>query len=256
MRFCKILATYLLPLIPYLLLTGASSITLPDIETALIAQKYDDARRMSQTLMAQTRNPAEKSQAQYYFAVSCLHLAQYASAREAFAAVMSAHPANNLYEKAALGEIDGYYLDGIYDAALKKAQSFRKKNFRSDVLSLVYLKIARANLKLANWPQAKEYLEKIIKEFPDSLEVRAARDLLSEKQYFTVQVGAFKERPMAETLVRELSSKGDYTYIVETNTADGKKIYRVRVGQMSALGDARKLQTKLSQLGYSTLIYP
>ena len=103
---------------------------------------------------------------------------------------------------------------------------------------------------------AKEYLQKIIKEYPDSFESRVARQLLDEKQYFTVQVGAFTEQARAERLVKELIQRKEYAYIVETKSPDGKNFFRVRVGQMTALKDAQALESKLSGLGYPTRIYP
>jgi cell division septation protein DedD len=124
------------------------------------------------------------------------------------------------------------------------------------MMSLIYLKAARANLKLARWTKAREFLQKIQKEYPDSFENGVAKRLLDEKQYFTVQVGAFTEQPRAERLVQELIERKEYAYIVETKSPDGTLFYRVRVGQMTALKDAQVLETKLSGFGYPTLIYP
>ncbi|NTV29311.1 MAG: SPOR domain-containing protein, partial [Candidatus Omnitrophica bacterium] len=60
----------------------------------------------------------------------------------------------------------------------------------------------------------------------------------------------------ARRLVEELGRRNEYAYMVETKGAGGKPMYRVRVGQLSTLNDARELEAKLSGLGYPTLIYP
>ena len=109
---------------------------------------------------------------------------------------------------------------------------------------------------LARWGKAREFLQKILTEYPESFESRVARQLLDEKQYFTVQVGAFLEKERAEKLVSDLIKRQEYAYTIETKTADGKLFYRVRVGHMTALKDAQELEVKLSGFGYPTRIYP
>jgi cell division septation protein DedD len=121
---------------------------------------------------------------------------------------------------------------------------------------LITLKVARANLKLARWKKARELLQKIIADYPESFESNIARQLLEEKQYFTVQVGAYADKARAEKMVQELLDKKEYAYVVETRSNDGKTLFRVRVGQLSTLKDARALENKLSGQGYPTLIYP
>ncbi|MBF0485563.1 MAG: SPOR domain-containing protein, partial [Candidatus Omnitrophica bacterium] len=89
-----------------------------------------------------------------------------------------------------------------------------------------------------------------------TFEAITAKQLLEEKQYFTVQVGAFADKGRAEKLVAELIARKEYAYIVETKASDTRSYYRVRVGQLSTLKDAQALETKLAGLGYPTLIYP
>ena len=57
-------------------------------------------------------------------------------------------------------------------------------------------------------------------------------------------------------MVDQLKSKGQYAYVVETQSAQDNKFYRVRVGQMTSLSEAKDLEIKLSGQGYPTLIYP
>ena len=87
------------------------------------------------------------------------------------------------------------------------------------------------------------------------MEAPIAQNLLEEKEFFTVQVGSFLDDNKAIQLVEDLKAKGQYVYMVET-TSQGKKFYRVRVGQMTSLSDAQTLEAKLVQSGYPTLIYP
>ena len=163
---------------------------------------------------------------------------------------------DDIHDKVAVGHIDALYLQGFYENALKEADNLISRRSNSDMLSLFYLKAARANLKLARWTRAEELLKKINVTFPESFEAGVARQLLEEKQYFTVQVGAFTEKVVAEKLVSELNKRKEYAYIVESKGTGKRPFYRVRVGQLSSLNDARELEAKLSSLGYPTLIYP
>ena len=229
---------------------------LPDIETAIMNKDYAQARELASSIIKDSNNPSEKIEAQYYYGLAQLRLGQYDDARAAFQAVMDAHPSQDIYDKAALSLIEGYYMAGYYTDALDTANQLLKKSPQSSFLSLIYLKISGAELKLMRWEDANKYLNKIVSEFPQSPEAPIAKQLLDEKQYFAVQVGSFLDKGRALTLIDDLKGSEQYAYVVETTASDGQKYYRVRVGQMSSLKDAEELKKRLDKLGYPTLIYP
>ena len=228
---------------------------LPDIEAAVMDKNYEQARALAAGLLKDTADPKQRIEAQYYLGLSQLRLGQYAQARKAFQIVMRAAPNQELYDKAALGLVEGLSMAGFYKDALKEGEALLRKSPDSQSKSLIYLKIARAHLKLMQWRNAKEYLQKIAVKFPQSFEAPIAQGLLEEKEYFTVQVGSFLDRSRAVKLTDGLKAKGQYAYIVET-TSKMKTFYRVRVGQMTSLKDAQALEFDLSHRGYPTLIYP
>jgi tetratricopeptide (TPR) repeat protein len=229
---------------------------LPDIEAAVMNKNYVQAKDLASQIIKDSNDPVERSEARYYYGLAQLRLGQYADARSAFQSVMDAHPAQDSYDKAALSLIEGFYMDGFYTDALDTASQLLKKSPSSSFLSLIYFKIAGANLKLMRWEDANKYLNKIISEFPNSPEASIAKQLLEEKQYFAVQVGSFLDKGRALSLIDDLKSNGQYAYVVETTASDGQKYYRVRVGQMSSLESAEDLKKRLDKLGYPTLIYP
>ena len=241
-----------------LMASGAclSYAAMPDIEAAVMNKDYVQARDMASQIIKDSSDPAERTKAQYYYGLAQLRLGQYADARGAFQAVMDAHPTQDIYDKAALSLIEGFYMDGFYTDALDTANQLVKKSPSSSFLSLIYFKIAGADLKLMRWEDANKYLNKILSEFPNSPEAPIAKQLLDEKQYFAVQVGSFLDKGRALTLIDDLKGSGQYAYVIETNASDGQKYYRVRVGQMSSLKDAEDLKKRLDKLGYPTLIYP
>lgn len=234
----------------------AAYAALPEIETAVMNKDYTTAKELASDVIKNTNDPAQRTEAQYYYGLSQLRLGQYADARQAFQSVMDAHPSQDVYDKAALSLTEGFYMDGQYTDALETAKDLLRRSPKSSFLSLIYFKIAGADLKLMRWEDAHNFLSKIISEFPQSPEAPVAKQLLEEKQYFAVQVGSFLDKARALALIDDLKGNGQYAYVVESTGSDGQTYYRVRVGQMSSLDDAENLKKRLDKLGYPTLIYP
>jgi tetratricopeptide (TPR) repeat protein len=237
-------------------ISSSSFAATSDIEAALMNKNYEQVRVLAQKVLKESTDAQSRLQAEYYLGLSQLRLGRYTDARSAFQIVMSTAPSQERYDRAALGMIEALYIPGLYKEALRSTEDLLRKSPQSSFLSLIYLKKARIHLKLTQWIEAKENLQKILNEFPDSLEASAARRFLEEKEYFSVQVGSFLDKDKAIHLMDELKANGQYAYIIETTTPDNKKFYRVRVGQMASMSDAQTLEVKLSQLGYPTLIYP
>jgi cell division septation protein DedD len=61
---------------------------------------------------------------------------------------------------------------------------------------------------------------------------------------FTIQVGAFKERDAAESIVGKLKKKGFSAYVVTPKGAEGG-LFNVRVGSFAARPEAEKVQERL-----------
>ncbi len=237
-------------------LLGFSDIKLQDIETAVIEKDYETARNLAQTFLASNPGRAQKNEASYYLGLSELFLGEPEKARQIFVKIIESDPDAPLKGKAYIGEVDAYFFLEKYEVALHKAEALLNKRAGRGFSGLIYLKMARAHLKLGRWDEARKYLNKIISYAPDSVEAHRARQLLQERQFFSVQCGSFLHRSHAENLVEELKGRGEYAYIVETVDKDGTGFYRVRVGQLSTLIEAKNLKKKLADLGYPALIYP
>lgn len=235
---------------------GADTITITDVHSAFMQKDYAKTNELALTLAEQAVDIHEKSEALYYAGLSDLWLGKYMSARRLVQKSLDGKPAKNLQDMASLALIDTYYMEGDYKKSLQLAENFSNDHRKSEFLGSAYLKIARSHLKLAHWKKGREYLLLIVEKFPNSIERFYVEQLLHENQFFAVQVGSFQERVTAEGVVGELQKKGEYAYIVETTSQEGKKFFRVRVGKFQQFDEAQKLETKLSMLGYPTKIYP
>ncbi|MBF0385408.1 MAG: SPOR domain-containing protein [Candidatus Omnitrophica bacterium] len=236
---------------------GIVNASLVEVETSFLKGDYEKVKAIADADMADaTIDKANLAKIKYFLALSHLWLKEYSDAKKVLEALHEEDLDKNFRDKVSLGIIDACYLNDEYETALDTAQRFIKENASSDYLSLVYLKLARINLKLAQWAEAEVYLKKVINDFPQSMDVYIAKQLLEENRYFAVQVGSFALSSRAEQLAQELKEKGEYAYVVEITDQENKKYYRVRVGKLSSLSEAKHLKSKLSELGYPTSIYP
>jgi cell division protein FtsN len=63
---------------------------------------------------------------------------------------------------------------------------------------------------------------------------------------FTIQVGAFKDKATADSVVTRLKDKGFAAYLVAPES-EGSGLFNVRVGSYPARGDAERIQAKLRE---------
>jgi cell division protein FtsN len=69
-----------------------------------------------------------------------------------------------------------------------------------------------------------------------------------------VQVGAFRQRRMAEMLRQRLKQRG-YTAHITTSGKRSAKFYRVRLGEFDSQGEARRFVGRLkSQMGLEAVV--
>ncbi len=248
--------SYSFVLLVALFLSGYKTVNLADLETAVVKKEYSRAKKMAQDVLSREKVSAKRFEAKYYLGLVHLALGENKNALNVFKALSSEKLSQPLKDKVQLALFDSYYVLEQYKEALKSVKKLGRKRRKSEFLSLIYLKVARANLKLARWDDAQLYLNKIVNELPNSFEAHIAQQLLGEKHFYAVQVGAFLEQKRAEQLSRELKQQDEYAYIVETVDRQQRKFYRVRVGQMTELSEAKLLKTRFSKLGYPAQIYP
>jgi len=95
-------------------------------------------------------------------------------------------------------------------------------------------------------------LQELINTFPKSIWASRAKNLIPsgmpQKEYYTVQVGSFRNKENAEKRIEELKTKGFDARIVEAVVME-KMYYRVWVGEFETMEQAKSLATKLDSLG-------
>lgn len=230
---------------------------LDNLETAMLAQNYKQAKGLAEAFILEHPDNPVLPEVRYELGLTYLRNGMIDQARDLFEQLAAQIKDRNTQDKVKLALFDAYYAQEDFVSAQNVIEPLMNGRQRSEWMSQIYLRQARVYLKQAKWDDAKLLLAKLMNEYEESLEVEYARQLLQEKQYFTVQIGAFTQRKSAEQMTDEMKSKGEYAYIVESYDKNNARLYRVRVGRFSFLNEAKTLQTRLCDMGYpSARIYP
>jgi DedD protein len=77
----------------------------------------------------------------------------------------------------------------------------------------------------------------------------------ADSDAWTVQVSAFRSRPLADELRTRLAARGYDAYVLTSVTEDGRPRYRVRVGAYARRTDAERVAGELrSERGLNPLV--
>jgi tetratricopeptide (TPR) repeat protein len=198
---------------------------------------------------------SEREEIYYLKGVAYLKLNRYIEARENFHNLMTNCPRGKWFDYAYLGIADSYFLAKEFDKAIVIYQNFLSKNTRSPLRAHCYYQLSECYRRLGNWVKAKDFLSRT-QNYPFSFESRMGRDIINKEQFFySVQIGAFRNRDNAYNLNRQLKKKGFDSFILE-GIKSGALIYKVRVGRFLTKQEASGVMTKLRQIGYSTSLVP
>lgn len=180
----------------------------------LALREYDEAKQAFQQALSLARGRRARAQVKMAFADLYYQRSQFENA-------------SRTYKKLWLNDVD--YLDGA---------------------QLLYA-LGVATQRIGKWREGRSYLELLIKKFPDSHQATLARQRLTDEkdEFFSVQVGAFVEEPLARKLSAELQAK-KFEPFIRVVERSGRKFYRVRVGKLPSWREAEALRQKLLSAGY------
>lgn len=150
----------------------------------------------------------------------------------------------------------------LLEGRLRKSEYAYKKLLEdypgTSLKASVLFRLSRLANKGLKKERSEEYLFKLKRDFPLSLDLRYSKDAFSaagilqnEPESFAVQVGFFANKKNALKLKNKLFAAG-YPAYVESSSGG----YRVRVGKFSSREQASSIGKRLSRQGHPTKVIP
>lgn len=192
--------------------------------------------------------------AYYLLSLNYLKINDTDKAREKLTVLINNFKHSRYLEEAKLAYADSYFIEQDYPNAKRLYEAMRSASPRLE--SIIYLRLSQCALKLGDWEEAKRYSVILKEKYPLSLESAVVTDIAEEKDlFFTVQVGAFTSLRNAQKLLEKLKERNFDAYLDESSP-QGRHLYRVRVGRLKTLPEAKTLKNILDNEGYPTRIFP
>jgi len=196
----------------------------------------------------------QNDQVLYFFGLVYAKIGNFPQAREYLLLLANNYPRSKLYEQGMIKLADTYFLERDLSRALALYESIEKKSTASNYLPLVYLRLSQIAAKEGRWEDKKKYIGLLKEKYPLSNELVLANILKEQKDFFTIQVGAFSNSKNAINLKNDLDEKYD-VYILEDKSGN-YVLYKVRVGKFKDREEAERTWGKLVKQGYPARIFP
>jgi len=228
---------------------------LHDIKVNFLKGDYNACIDEGEKVLVDAYHSKNADELYYLLATSYLKSGNLLRASDVFEILIKEFKGSKLRDDAFLGLGDVYLLEGDLANAEANYREVPRNNPSTKLISLVDLKLAQVLLKQGKWSEAKDYLNKLNNDFPQSLEQRLAKNFWTDDFYFTIQVGSFSTEKNASALSNKLIEKG-YTAFIQESKSQDKTVYRVRVGKLNTRQEAEELEKTLAAQGFPARIFP
>lgn len=209
---------------------GAGAVSYASVEKLFLKGDYARAAKGAEELIeSSSASRREKEEAGYIKALSLLKTGRFKDARDSFKQFLSKYPKSKRAFDIEIGIGDTYLLEGDVDKAAKIYQDILARYPNDRNIVIVHHRLGDCHKRIGSNEKTMEY--------------------------FSIQVGSFKNRRNAERYAAKLSGEG-FDSFVETPAASGDELYRVKIGRYQSREEARDLESKLKERGYSTKICP
>ncbi len=189
----------------------------------------------------------------YLRSLSFLKLNRFDEARKGFEYILYRFPGGKRVFDSHLGIGDSFFLKGDIDKAIEKYKEILNRYNKDNNLGIVYFKLGNCYKNRGLSDKATWCFKKVETLYPLTFEAKMLPSIAKAKSYFTVQVGAFKNRRNAEKLVRRLSGQG-YVARLYPESDSGGTFYKVRTGKTPSRHVVDDLASRLKRDGYKTKI--
>ena len=235
--------------------TTAQAQETASLQAAFLAEEYGSVLSKTQQLLG-GRDTQEKDLLLYLQGVSAFKLRDLDLAIDSLQRLAADYPESSwaVPGQMVLGQL--FSASGEDEKALKLYQKLLKEDPTKPMRVQVTFLLGKAQRRLGQWSQARASFESVLSQAPQSPPAQEARQILEgEDFYFTVQVGAFETKANALRLKAECERRGYPTQVSEA-FMQGRRLYRVRVGQFSQREEAEQEAQRLKGEGFPARVAP
>jgi len=251
----RVLKIYLISLVIFLLPVVAWAANLDALKADFLQGNY---RRVILEGLAQKEhfNIQGTDELNYLLGLSYLKEDKLEQAQDCLRRILN-NPLSKFKEQASLVLADTYLIKGQYQEAEDLYGKLLENNPNTSFRAAILYRLSQSGYRKGNKEQFDEYLSKLKRDFPLSLELRPNRGIprsepfLSANAEFSVQVGFFGKYLNAVNFKNKLAASGYTAYIEGSNEG-----YRVKVGKFKTQMEALDTENKLSRDGFSTKLCP
>jgi len=192
----------------------------------------------------------------YILGLSYLKEFKITQAQGCFRRILS-NPGSKFKSEAGLALADTYLVAGQFQEAEDGYNKLIADDLNTRQKSAVLYRLSQLELKKGNHQKSNDYLFKLKRDFPLSLEARFAKGISSlnlseeETEDYSIQVGFFANSANAHNFKDTLLSKNYPAYVEDAPTG-----FRVKVGRFKLQKEALDLENKLSADGFKTKLCP
>ncbi|MFA4993304.1 MAG: SPOR domain-containing protein [Candidatus Omnitrophota bacterium] len=228
---------------------------LDDLKSDFLAGNY---RRVIFEAQAQAErfNIQGADELVYILGLSYLKEDKPFQAQECFRRVLS-NPLSKFKDQASMASADVYLIKGQFQEAEGIYNKLLEDNPNINLKAAILYRLSQSNYRKGNNEQSDEYLMKLKRDYPLSLELRPSKGIpvnlpfVNESGGFSVQVGFFVKNLNAVNFKDKLLDMRYPAYVEASSEG-----YRVKVGRFKTQTEAQDSQNRLSREGFPTKLCP
>ena len=230
---------------------------LQEAATFFLAGQYDQAVTLYTDFLGSNPSPALMAEGYVGRANVYFKLGKYDLSEADFQAAIPPAADRPMKAQATLGMANSVFAQERFERAEGIYRQILKSYVGLVPQDEVTYRLALAVARQGRWNESKQLLEQVIGSFPNGDYAKVARAKLAavNDRYFTVQVGAFTNKAMADKAVAELKAKGLAAAALPIDI-DGTPGFSVRSGQFTTWAAATEHADKLKAAGFQVYKLP
>lgn len=225
--------------------------------TNFLAERYEQAVINYTDFLASENRPEFMAEAYVGRGNAYLKLSKYDTAENDYRTAYSMARDRELRAQALAGMATSIFAQEHFDTSENLCRDLLRTYKGLIQQDDIMLRLGLSLIRQGKWDEGTEQLEEVVAKWPSggAAETAEAKLAAVREKFFSVQTGAFTNKQMAETALKDLKAKG-FAGTIEPMNIKGVQGYAVRSGRFSTWQAAGEHAEKLKNAGFSTYKLP